>query len=223
MTGSIVRQLIWKDWQLQWVQIAGAIVGGAIALAVVTRSTEASVVVGTVCFFIAIILVGAMLPLVSIVNERKSNNLAFLMSLPVSSLQYTTSKLLSSTGMYLIPWVTLVGAGLLMIDLRGYPHGVIPYMLALTLLPWVGFAIITAAALIGETEGWGIAANVVVQCSYGLTYYFISRVPEVMKYNSSPVVVWSPATLKIIGVELALIPLLLGITYFVQSRKRDFI
>jgi hypothetical protein len=35
--------------------------------------------------------------------------------------------------------------------------------------------------------------------------------------------VWSPAALKFLGTELALIPLLLGITYFVQSRKRDFI
>ena len=95
-------------------------------------------------------------------------------------------------------------------------------MLMLALLPWVGFGVITAAALIGETEGWGIAANVVVQSSYGLTWYFISRVPEVMKYNSSPVVVWSPAALKIMGTELALIPMLLGVTYFVQSREARF-
>jgi hypothetical protein len=90
------------------------------------------------------------------------------------------------------------------------------------LLPFVGLGIITAAALIGETEGWGIAANVAVQSSYGLTWFFIARVPEVMKYNNSPVVVWSPTVLKILGTELALIPLLLGVTYFVQSRKRDF-
>lgn len=223
MRSSIVGQLIVKDWQLQWPQIAGSIVGGALALAVVARATETTVVVGTVCFFIAIIMVGAMLPLVSIVNERKNHNLAFLISLPVSAIQYTTSKLVSATGMFLIPWATLVAAGVLMIDLRGFPHGLIPYMLTLTLLPWVGFGVITAAALMGESEGWGMLANIVVQCSYGLTYYFISRVPEVMKYNTSPVVVWSPATLKIIGTELALIPLLLGITYFVQSRKRDFI
>lgn len=220
---SVVRQLILKDWQLQWIQIAGCIVGGLIGIAVATRATEVSVVVGTVFFFIAIIMVGAMLPIVSIVNERKNHNLAFLMSLPISSMQYTTSKLVSCTGMFLMPWAALVAAGVLMIDMRGFPHGVIPLMLILALLPWVGFGLITAAALIGESEGWGMAANIVVQCSYGLTWFFISRVPDVMKYNSSPVVVWSPTTLRIFGVELALIPLLLGITYFVQSRKRDFI
>lgn len=221
--GSVVRQLMWKDWWLYRGMIVFSIVAGVLALGVVQIATEPTVVVGTVLFFIAIILVGAMLPLAGIVNERKNKNLAFVMSLPVSSIQYTTSKLWSTTGIFLIPWAALVAAGVLMIVLRGFPHGVIPVMLILALLPFVGLGVITAAALIGESEGWGIAANVFVQSSYGLTWYFFSRVPAVMKYNNSPVVVWSPAVLKIIGVELGLIPLLLGITYFVQSRKRDFI
>jgi ABC-2 type transport system permease protein len=220
---SVVGQLIWKDWQLGRGGIYGSIAAGALGLAIVTRATEVFMVVGTVWFFISLILVGTMLPLAGIVNERKKQNLAFLMSLPVSSLQYATSKLVSSTGMFLIPWVTLVGAGLLLIYRSGLPHGIIPLMLILAMLPWVGFAILTAAAMIGETEGWALAANVAVQSSYGLTWYFLGRVPEIMKYNTSRVVVWNPTTLKILATELAIIPLLLGITYFVQSRKRDFV
>jgi ABC-2 type transport system permease protein len=223
MNGSVTWQLMLKDWRLYRGLIVLSILAGVAALGITQFVTEATVVVGTVLFFIAIILVGAMLPLAGIVNERKNKNMAFVMSLPISSIQYTTSKLWSTTGIFLIPWLTLVAAGVLMIVLRGFPHGVIPLMLILAMLPFVGLGIITAAALIGESEGWGIAANVVVQSSFGLTYYFITRVTDVMKYNSSPIVVWSPAALKILGTELALIPLLLGVTYFVQSRKRDFI
>ncbi len=223
MRNSVVGALILKDWRLYRGLIVLSILGGVAALAIVQIATEVAVVVGTVFFFIAVILVGAMLPLTSITNERKKQNLAFLMSLPVSSIQYTTSKLLSTTGIFLIPWAALLAAGILMINVRGFAHGVIPVMLILMLLPFVGLSIITAAALMGETEGWGIAANVAVQTSYGLTWYFIARVPEIMKYNTSPVVVWTPTTLKILGTEVVLIPLLLGITYFVQSRKRDFI
>jgi ABC-2 type transport system permease protein len=223
MRNPVVRQLMLKDWRLYRGLILLAILAGVMALGITQFATEATVVVGTVLFFISIILVGAMLPLAGIVNERKNKNLAFVMSLPVSSIQYTTSKLWSTTGIFLIPWVTLVVAGVLMIVLRGFPHGVIPLMLILALLPFVGLGVITAAALIGESEGWGIAANVVVQSSFGLTWYFFSRLPGVMKYNSSPVIVWSPTVLKIIATEVAIIPLLLGLTYFVQSRKRDFI
>lgn len=223
MRNPVVRQLMLKDWRLYRGLILFSILAGVMALGVTQFATESTVVVGTVLFFISIILVGAMLPLAGIVNERKNNNLAFVMSLPVSSIQYTTSKLWSTTTIFLIPWVTLVAAAVLMIILRGFPHGVIPLMLILALLPFVGLGIITAAALIGESEAWGIAANVVVQSSFGLTWYFLTRVTDLMKYNSSAVVVWSPAALKIMGVELASIPLLLGLTYFVQSRKRDFI
>ena len=223
MRGSVVGALILKDLRMWREAIVLSILGGVIALAVVQLANEVSVVVGSVCFFIALILVGTMIPLAGIVNERKNKNLAFVMSLPVSSIQYTTSKLLSSTGIYLIPWMALVAAGLLIIQVRGFPHGLIPLALILELLPFIGFAIITAAALMGESEGWGILANVVVQCSYGLTWFFISRVPEVMKNNNSPVIVWSPTDLRILGTEVAIIPLLLVLTYFVLSRKRDFI
>jgi ABC-2 type transport system permease protein len=219
----VVGQLIRKDWQLNRVLIFASIFAGILALAVVQLATEATAVVGSVWFFIALILVGCMLP-IGIVNERKKQNLAFLMSLPISSIQYTTSKLLSSTGLFLIPWLTLVLAALLSIGVRGiFPRGVIPLLLILALMPFVGFCIITAASLMGESEGWGIAANVACNSSYGLAYYFLCRVPAVMSNAASRVVVWNSTILKILGTELALIPLLLGVTYFVQSRKRDFV
>ena len=62
-------------------------------------------------FFIALIMVGSYAAVGGIVNERKKQNLAFVMSLPISSIQYTTSKLVSSTGMFLVPWLTLVISG----------------------------------------------------------------------------------------------------------------
>lgn len=223
MNAWVVGQLIRKDWRLHRALIFASIFAGVVALAIVQFATESTMVLGAVWFFICMIMVGTMLP-IAIVNERKKQNLAFLMSLPISSIQYTTSKLLSGTGMFLIPWLTLLGAALLLIEVRGiFPHGAIPVLLILALMPFVGFCIITAAALIGESEGWGIAANVACNSSYGLAYYFLTRVPGVMAHSASAVVVWSPATMKILVTELVLIPLLLGMTYFVQSRKRDFV
>src|ERR1700722_19057549 len=104
MTSSVTRHLIAKDWRLHRQQILFSIVAGAIGLAVVQLGTEPAAVVGGVWFFIALIMVGTMLPLSGTVNERKKQNLAFVMSLPISSMQYTTSKLVSSTGMFLVPW-----------------------------------------------------------------------------------------------------------------------
>jgi ABC-2 type transport system permease protein len=102
MTNSIVRQLILKDWRLNRLQLLLSIGAGMMALGVILRGGEGPIVAGTVWFFIALILVGTMLPISGIVNERKKQNLAFLMSLPVSSIQYTTAKLISTVGMFLV-------------------------------------------------------------------------------------------------------------------------
>jgi ABC-2 type transport system permease protein len=224
MTGSVVGHLILKDWRLQRPLLLFSIVGGAIALAIVQRGGEVPIVVGSVWFFIALIMAGTMVPLVGITNERKKQNLAFVMSLPISAMQYTTSKLLSTVGMFLVPWLTLLTAALLLIESRGLiPHGAIPMVLILALLPFVGLSLITCAALVGESEGWGIAANVFCSSSYGLTWYFLSRIPALMENTKSPTPVWNSTVLTVLGSELGLIVLLLGITFYLQSRKRDFI
>jgi hypothetical protein len=167
---------------------------------------------------------GHMLPLGGIGNERKKQNLAFLMSLPVSFIQYTTSKLISSLVIFLIPWVTLVSAAVLLVEVRGVvPHGSIPVLLILSLMPFLGFCLITGATLVGETEGWGIAANVLCSSTYGLAWFFMTQVPSLMVPANGAVVVWNSTELLILASEIVVSLLLLGLTYFLQSRKRDFV
>jgi hypothetical protein len=224
MRGSLVGQLILKDCRLQRGQILFTIAGGAIALAIVEWRGEVPVVVGTVFFFIALILAAHMVPLAGITNERKSKNLAFLMSLPISSIQYTTAKLISTLVMFLVPWLMLVASALLLIEVRGIvPRGSIPIMFILVLLPFVGLSLITAAALVGESEGWGIAANVFCSSTYGLFWYFMTRIPELMIPSKGPVPVWNSTALSILGGELTMVVMLLVLTFYLQSRKRDFV
>jgi hypothetical protein len=224
MRGSAVRQLIWKDWRLQRDQIFFTIAAGAIALAIVQWGGQTPIVVGGVFFFIALILIGHMLPLAGIVNERKKQNLAFLMSLPISSIQYTTAKLISNVVMFLIPWLTLMIAAVLLIQTRGIlPHGAIPVLLILSFLPFLSFCLITGVVLVSESEGWGIAANVFCSSTYGLAWYFMCQIPALMEPAKGASPVWNATALKILAVEVALIPLMLGLTYFLQSRKRDFV
>ena len=224
MRGLVVRELILKDWRLQRIQIVLSILAGVIALGLIQGGTEPAVVVGGVWFFISLIMVGTMLPMAGIVNERKKQNLAFLMSLPITAIQYTFAKMISTLGMFLIPWLTLVISAVLVIKTRGiFPLGMIPMLLILSLLPLIGLALITGAALVGESEGWGIAANVFCSSSYGLTWYFFTRVPALMESAKSTTLVWNSAVLTVLASELGVTLLLLGGTFYLQSRKRDFV
>lgn len=223
MRGSVVNQLILKDWRLNRTTILWSFVTGVAALGLVQFKKEVPVVVGAVWFFCALILLACFLPNSNVLNERKKQNLAFLMSLPISPMQYSGAKIASTFGMFLVPWLTLLGAGLSLIAAIGIPRGFMPMFLVLIGLTLVGFALMTGVTIVGESEGWYTASVVVCNSSYGLIWYLIARIPAVQHDMAGARAVWSPLMLKLLGGELAVVALVLALTFFLQSRKRDFI
>ena len=225
MKTNVMLQLVLKDWRLQRRTIIFTILAGGSALAILLIGGQTPVVIGTVFFFVAMVFCASLLPMQNIVNERKKQTLPFVMSLPVSSARYGAAKLVSTVGMFLALWLTLIGAALYMTLARHtLPNGAIPAGLIIMIFPLVGFCLITGTALVGESEGWGTAAMAVVNSSYWLVWYLlVSHVPSLTQTWGGPVAVWSPAVFKILGVEFALIALILGVTLYLQSRKRNFI
>lgn len=225
MKTNVVLRLVLKDWRLQRLMIVLSVLGGVIALAILRIGGQTPVVIGAAFFFISMMFCACMLPMSTITNERKKQTLPFLMGLPVSASRYGVAKLLSTFGMFLVPWLTLIGAALYMILQRHVlPHGTIPMTLVLANLPFIGFCIITGTVLVAESEGWGIAALATVNSSYWLAWYLlVSKVPSLTRNWASPVAVWEPAVVKVLVVQFGIILLSLGLTLFLQSRKRDFI
>ena len=225
MKSNVILHLILKDWRQQRRMIILSVLAGGIALAVLQIGGQTPLVLGSVFFFIAIMFCACLLPITNIVNERKKQTLAFLMSLPISSSHYGAAKLVSTFAMFVVPWLALVAAALYMILFRHVlPNGVIPVMLIVANLPFIGFCLITGTALVGESEGWANAAVAVVNSSYWLAWYLlVSQVPSLSHNWTSPAAVWSPAVFKILGVECAIILLILGTALYLQSRKRNFI
>jgi len=224
MKTNVMMQLILKDWRLNSRMIFLLTLAGASALALLMIGGKA-ILIGTVFFFVAMIFCACLLPMQNIVNEIKKQTIPFIMSLPVSSAQYGAAKLLSTAGMFLISWLALLGAGLYMIVGRHtLPQGVIPMGMILMGFPFIGFCLVTGAALAGESEGWATAALAITNSSYWLAWYLLlTYVPSLNKGWSSPVPVWTPAVFKVLGAEFAIVFLILGLTMYIQSRKRSFI
>jgi ABC-2 type transport system permease protein len=225
MKGQVILHLILKDWRLNIQVIAFSVVGGLVALGVLLIGGQTPFVLGAGFFFISMIFCASFVPMSNVVNERKKHTLAFMMSLPVSPAQYGIAKLISTLGMFLIPWMTLIAAALYMIVGRHVlPSGTIPIALILALLPFVGFCLIAGAALVGESEGWSIAVAAIVNSSYWIAWYgLVSYAPSLTRTWNSPVAVWNAAAVEILGAECALILAVLGLTTFLQSRKHDFV
>lgn len=224
MSGNVVRTLILKDWQLHRTQILISIAACGIALGIIQLRSETAFMVGAVWFFVSLIVLACMVPVSNVLNERKKQTVVFLMSLPVSALQYATSKMVSTVGMFLLPWAVMGIAGsTLVLSRHDVPNGIIPVMLILFGLPLTGFCMIAGAALISESEGWTIAATIVCNSSYGLIWYFIISNPAINGDLKSPVPVWSAPVVTILAGEAAAVALILGLTFYVQSKKREFV
>lgn len=215
--------MILKDWRLHRVPILLSIAGGIAALSLLQLKTQASGFLGATWFFVSLIVLGSMMPISNVINERKKQTLPFMMSFPISTSQYTTAKLVSTVGMFLIPWVTLVLAGLSLILSSDIPEGIIPLMLVLAGFTLVGFCVIASVALVSESEGWSVAATIFCNSSYGFVWYLLIRNPAMRADLGSQVPVFSPIMLNMLGGQLTFIVLVLGITFYLQSRKRDFI
>jgi ABC-type Na+ efflux pump permease subunit len=224
MSASVVRTLILADLNRHRIAILSSILGGGLALLLLQIGGEVPAVLGVTWFFVALIVTGCMLPATNVVNERKKQVLPFLMSLPLSVTQYTTSKLVSTVGMFLLSWVTLVVAAVWFIAAREtIPQGMIPVTIILAMLPLVGFCVIAAVAMVTESEGWMIVANVATNSSYGFGWYLLSRHPAIRESMRGAHAVWGPEVMTIFAAEVAAIVVILGLTFLLQSRKRDFV
>jgi ABC-2 type transport system permease protein len=224
VTSSVIGHLILKDWRLNRLLISLCIGVGLIALVIAQYAGEVARVFGSVWFFVSLCVLGSMLPASAILNERKKQTLTFVMSLPVSSVQYAIAKALSTTVMFLVPWLTLLISALVLIETRHVmPQGTIPILLILAMLPLIGFCLISATTMVGESEGWLMAASILCNSSYWFVWYLLSRIPSLTANWSRPVAVWNPAALIVLSAELGSIVSIVGLAFFFQSRKRNFI
>ncbi len=224
MTSSVIGHLILKDWRLNRRLISVSIAIGLIALVIAQYGGQTARLLGSVWFFVTLCVLGSMLPASAILNERKKQTLAFVMSLPVSSVQYAIAKALSASAMFLVPWLTLLISALLLIETRHViPHGAIPMLLMLAMLPLIVFCLISAAALVGESEGWLMAASIACNSSYWFVWYLLARTPSLRANWARPVAVWNPTVFMVLSAELGSIAFIVGLALFFQSRKRDFI
>jgi hypothetical protein len=223
MNRPLVVRLIQKDWYLNRGALALILSGGALGVAVLYMRSEVSGFVGLSTALIATIFLGILLPMQTVVNERKKQNLAFVMSLPISQTEYTFAKMAANLIAFVAVWLPIAGAAVGTIAGTGRFGGLIPVMVIAALSPFVAFCLLLATAVVVESETWAVVVMGACNVSYSFSWYFLIRIPAVREQMASPVATWSPLILRIIGVEIGIIVVSIALTFFLQSRKRDFV
>lgn len=223
MNRLVLPVLIRKDFQMTWPYLAAAVASGAGALILWQIGSQALAIAGIVAFFMVLIMLG-IVPMLMIINERKKQTLAFIMSLPVTAAQYAISKLASALGMFLVPWLALIGIALTLIVRRAdIPNGIIPLALVLMLIPLIGFLIQISVAIVSESEPRSVFAMGAVNVAYSFVWVVVSTTPALTDDLLAAAPVWNETVLSVLVGEATVIVAVVALAVFLQSRKRDFV
>lgn len=152
----VVRLLIQKDWQLFQKQLALFVLGGIVALALIGLARPWSFYLGSLLLIVVLVAAACFSISTALVEERKQQTLAFVMSLPVAPIDFTAAKLGANLLTFGVPFCVLLAGTLACILLTPLPNGLT--VLACLLFAYVLFAysLSLAVAMSVESEGWNI-------------------------------------------------------------------
>ena len=225
MNWAMVGRLIRKDWYLNRMAILGSMIGGVATLAAIATVPHSMIamVMGIIVVVTILIGIGAMV-MMSAVTERRQQTLPFVMSLPISYLEYTTAKIVGGLLIFLVLWTAMladiVGTILLV---PGFAHGLVPFVTIMCVEILMTTCLVITVALTTESQGWTIAVAQVGTLGVNGIGWWIVRFPGIGSTMTSPTIRWSSTATTVVSAELAAIVLMIAITFFVQARKRDFI
>ncbi|HTV80181.1 MAG TPA: ABC-2 transporter permease [Steroidobacteraceae bacterium] len=224
MSTSVLGRLILKDFYLAWPVIAGSMVLGFAMLGLALfGGGQVTFYVGSVSFICVLILLNVFLVSSTVAQEKKDRVILFVLSLPVSTTQYALTKLASSLLAFVIPFVMLGAAALLMIGLTAIPHGLIPLTVAVMMYVYLYFCIFLAVALAADSAVWN---TVVIICGNVMLNFLIAWLlnrPAVGATAKGPVAVWSSEIIATLAVEFIGSVVALAAALLAILRKKDFV
>lgn len=223
MSTSIVKQLVIKDLQLMKRYGIFYWVGGILAIVITVFGGDAAGMVGIILFVGALFGAGVHCAWQTVVEERREQTLAFVMSLPITAREYTSAKLIANLVLVGGIWVTLSAASYVIFIGSAWPAGFIPFMTIVLVAIFVAYIVILATTLIFESITSAtiamVGANLVTQ---GMLWW-VADLHGIRSTIGGQVPVWNSTALTVLTLQIVSAVGLLGVTYYLQSRKTSFI
>jgi ABC-type transport system involved in multi-copper enzyme maturation permease subunit len=224
MNTAMVKRLILKDWYFQRWTLVAYLVAGVLALALIGKGGEGPFFAGATLLVTVLIAIGIHLTMATVVDERKEQTLSFVMSLPISVREYTLGKMGANLLIFFIAWATmLLGSFAVIAGSPLLPDGMIPFSAVMLGEIFVSTCLILAVALVSESQAWTVGAIVVGNLGFNGFLYFVAHIPTIAKSMKLNSILWNRPTVLLLFAEIAASALLLGGTFALQARKKDFI
>jgi hypothetical protein len=223
MNTTMVKSLILKDWYFQRPAVLLALAGGAVSLGIIASGSQAGFTLGLILLVTIVVMVSAMTVMGNVLGERENQTLAFAMSLPISYLEYTTSKILGNLLIFVPFWLVMVAGCVGLIVASPAIHGFFAFAIIMAVEMLLSTCLMIAVALVTESKGWSISAMMVGNVALNVVGYLVAHIPSIQRGLFGTAIYWNATATILLVIEFALIALLLGGAFFIQSRKKDFI
>jgi ABC-type transport system involved in multi-copper enzyme maturation permease subunit len=222
MKTSIVKQLVIKDLQLMKPYAIGYWLSGVLAVLIAIFSGDVGGVVAMILFVAALFGAGVHSAML-IVEERREQTLAFVMSLPITVREYTSAKLISNLLLIGAIWLTLSAASYVIFIGETMPNGTVPFMTIVLISIFVAYIVVLATTLIFETITPTIVAMVAANLVTQALLWWIVDLHGIRSTIGGQVPVWNGTVLTVMFVQGAVVIGLLVATYLLQARKTEFV
>ena len=221
MSSSIVRRLVLNDlYLLRWMS-GGAVAGGLIAIGLMALSPM-PMSGGSVLLICALIVLAIFLVMSGVVQERRERVSLFVLSLPVSTTEYVTAKVVANAVAFGIPWLILSVAAGIAIDASRIPNGYLPFWVTLLAYLFFYYCVLLSVGLNTDSTGWHATAITIGNISVNFFIMFLFTRPSIIQYGEGAAAVWT-ADMAILVIACILGgPAILAIAFYRQLGRAEF-
>lgn len=218
----VIKLLVAKDWILFQKQLAACVAGGILALCLIGMAKGWSFYLGSLLMIIVLVCTSCFSISSSLLAERKEHTLGFVMSLPITPLDYYLSKLIGSLITFLVPFLALLAGTVAVILLTPLPDGLLVLSVLVFGHVMVAFAVSLCVAMAVESEGWNIFAMIGSMLLINPFIMLMGQLPVISEHVKTDTIVWGPVVVSILLAQLLATVALLVATGWAHGRKTAF-
>jgi len=218
----VIRLLVAKDWQLFEKQLAAYVAAGIVGLCFLGMASSWSFYVGSLILLIVMIAAACFAISSSLLVERKEHTLPFVMSLPVSPLDFYLAKLVGNLAMFGVPFAILALGSLAVILFTPLPDGLVVFALLMFGHILLAYSVALGVAMAVESEGWNTFAMIASMVLINPFMMLLSQIPAINDHIRTDDIVWSAPALSILAAQVLLGCTAIVVTGWVHCRKKSF-
>lgn len=218
----VIKLLIAKDWVLFQKQLAAYVTAGIFALCLIGMAKGWSFYLGSLLLIVVLVAAACFSISTSLLAERKEHTLAFVMSLPITPLDFYLAKLLGNLVTFFVPFLIMFFGAIAVIAFTPLPDGLIVFSILIFGFVALAYTISLSVAMAVESEGWNTFAMIGSMTLINPFIMILGQIPEINEYVKTESIVWSLPAVSILLAEVTASVAVLLATGWVHCRKQAF-